>query len=109
MDRCRRHVILGTLGVALAGLVPTFAQEPALADTLKFGLKARRPIEMQFTAEIAQLVDDGKLPKDYVLAIFDYSRKRRPKFPLPYFEFAIRKKAEELGVTIVTPPLLTNN
>lgn len=109
MDRCRRQIILGTLGVTLSGFFPAFAQEPALADTLKFGLKARRPIELQFTAEIAQLVDDGKLPKDYVLAIFDYARTRRPKFPLPYFEFAIRKKAEELGVPIVTPPLLTNN
>ena len=108
MNRCRRHIILGTLGAVLTGFVPALAQEPSLADTLRFGLKARRPIETQFTAEIAQLVDNGKLPKDYVLAIFDYSRKRRPKFPLPYFEFAIRKKAEELGVPIVTPPLLTN-
>lgn len=108
MDRCRRQIILGALGAALTGFLPAFAQDPALADTLKFGLKARRPIEMQFTAEIAQLVDDGNLPKDYVLAVFDYSRKRRPKFPLPYFEFAIRKKAEELGVPIVTPPLLFN-
>jgi hypothetical protein len=109
MDCRRRCVLLGALGVALTGFVPTFAQEPVLADTLRFGLKARRPIEMQFTAEIAQLVDTGKLPKDYVLAIFDYARKRRPKFPLPYFEFADRKKADELGVPIVTPPLLTNN
>jgi hypothetical protein len=108
MDCCRRRTVLGTLGIALTGFLPVVAQEPALADTLKFGLRARRPIEMQFTAEIAQLVEDGKLPKDFVLAIFDYSRKRRPKFPLPYFEFVVRKKAEELSVPIVTPPLLIN-
>jgi hypothetical protein len=108
MDRCTRRVVLATMIGTLVGLAGVSAQEPALADTLKFGLRTRRPIEMQFTAEIAQLTDDGKLPKDYVLAVFDYSRKRRPKFPLPYFEFAIRKKAEELGVTILTPPLLTN-
>lgn len=108
MSCCSRREMLGMLGLALLGSSMGVAQEPALADTLKFGLKARRPIEMQFTAEIAQLTDAGTLPKDYVLAIFDYSRKRRPKFPLPYFEFMIRRKAAELGVSIVTPPLLTN-
>jgi hypothetical protein len=108
MEHCNRRVLLGTMGLTLLSCTIGRADEPALADTLKFGLKARRPIEIQFTAEIAQLTEDGKLPKAYVLAVFDYSRKRRPKFPLPYFEFAIRRKAEELGVPIVTPPLLTN-
>lgn len=108
MHHCNRRVVLGILGLALLGCSASLAEEPVLADTLKFGLRARRPIEMQFTAEIAQLTDDGKLPKDYVLAVFDYARQRRPKFPLPYFEFAIRRKAEDLGVPIVTPPLLTN-
>jgi hypothetical protein len=108
MPTLNRRIVLGALGLALTGFSIAAADDPSLADTLKFGLKARRPIEMQFTAEIAQLTDDGKLPKDYVLAVFDYSRKRRPKFPLPYFEFAIRRKAEELGVPITTPPLLTN-
>ena len=108
MEHCNRRVILGTLGLSLLGCSISLAQEPALADTLKFGLKARRPIEIQFTGEIAKLAEDGNLPKDYVLAVFNYSRERRPKFPLPYFEFAIRRKAEELGVPIVTPPLLTN-
>ncbi len=103
-----RRAFLAALGLALTGCGVSLGQEPALADTLKFGLKARRPIEQQFTAEIAQLTDSGTLPKDYVLAAFAYARKRRPKFPLPYFEFAIRRKAEELGVTITTPPLLTN-
>lgn len=108
MLAANRRVFIGALGLALLGCSLSLAQEPSLADTLKFGLKARRSIEMQFTAEIAQLTDNGTLPKDYVLAVFAYSRERRPKFPLPYFEFAIRRKAEELGVTIVTPPLLTN-
>lgn len=103
-----RRIFLAFI-MAMGCVCTAQAQEPSLADTLKFGLKARRPIEMQFTAEIATLTDSGQLPKDYVLAVFDYSRKRRPKFPLPYFEFAIRKKAEELGVAITTPPLLTNN
>lgn len=108
MDHCSRRVFLAALGVALLGVAVSHGDEPLLSDTLKFGLKARRPIEMQFTAEIAQLTDNGQLAKDYVLAVFNYSRQRRPKFPLPYFEFAIRKKAEELGVPITTPPLLTN-
>jgi hypothetical protein len=107
MNRWRRRTLLGAV-IVLCSVSSTLAQEPSLADTLKFGLKARRPIEIQFTAEIAALTDSGQLPKDYVLAVFDYSRTRRPKFPLPYFEFVIRKKAEELGVTITTPPLLTN-
>jgi hypothetical protein len=103
-----RRVFLGAVGVGLTGCGVSLGQEPSLADTLKFGLKARRSVELQFTAEIAQLTDNGTLPKDYVLAVFAYARQRRPKFPLPYFEFAIRRKAEELGVTITTPPLLTN-
>jgi hypothetical protein len=107
MDCWHRRAFL-TTAVWLGGLAVAAAQEPSLTDTLKFGLKARRPIEVQFTTEIATLTDNGQLPKDYVLAVFDYSRTRRPKFPLPYFEFAIRKKAEELGVSITTPPLLTN-
>src|SRR5688500_10396290 len=105
MERCNRRVLLSALGLALLSCAIGTAQEPSLADTLKFGLKARRPIELQFTAEIAALTDNGTLPKDYVLAVFNYSRQRRPKFPLPYFEFAIRRKAEDLGVTITTPPL----
>jgi hypothetical protein len=108
MQGFNRRVLLVTLGLTLLGCAASLAQEPSMADTLRFGLKARRPIELQFTAEIAQLTDNGKLPKDYVLAVFDYSRKRRPKLPLPYFEFAIRAKADELGVPITTPPLLTN-
>ena len=108
MNRWHRRAFLASI-IVLCSVSAAIAQEPSLADTLKFGLKARRPIEIQFTAEIAALTDSGQLPKDYVLAVFDYSRKRRPNFPLPYFEFALRKKAEELGVTILTPPLLTNN
>jgi hypothetical protein len=92
----------------IIGASSLLAQEPSMQDTLRFGLKARRPIELQFVAEIADLTDQGLLPKDFILAIFDYSRRRRPKFPLPYFEFVVRQKANDLGVTIVTPPLLTN-
>ena len=108
MDHCNRRNCLGSLALGLIGLTATLAQEPSLEETLKFGLKARRPIEFQFIAEITQLTSAGNLPKDYVLAVFDYARQRRPKFPLPYFEFVIRRKAEELGVPIITPPLLTN-
>lgn len=94
--------------ITLAATGATFAQEPSLQDTLKNGLRARRPIEFQFVNEITQLTNEGKLPKDFVLAAFDYSRTRRPKFPLPYFEFVVRDKARQLGVTITTPSLLTN-
>src|SRR3954465_11055553 len=99
MDGCRRRAFLGVLGASVLGMSTSLAQEPSLDDTLKFGLKARRPIEFQFVAEIATLTNNGQLPKDFVLAAFDYSRKRRPHLPLPYFDFVVRRKAEELGIT----------
>jgi len=109
MSSRRTHLnCLIVLVIALFGLSSAGAQDPSLEDTLKNGLKARRPVEFQFVAKVAELTNDGKLPRDYVLAAFDYARNRRPKLPLPYFEFIVRKKAEEMGVAIDVPSTLTN-
>lgn len=91
---------------ALLGVSAARADEPTLEDTLKFGLRARRPVEFQFVAAVAKLTEEGTLPRDYVLAAFDYARKRRPHIPMPYFEIIVRKKANELGVDIGVPSTL---
>jgi hypothetical protein len=79
------------------------AADPSLEDTLRFGLRARRPIEVQYVQAVAQLTEKGDLPRSYVLASFDYARKRRPHIPMPYFALAIDRKAQELGVDIGVP------
>jgi hypothetical protein len=101
----RRNCLVGM--TALCGALFTRAAwadgEPALEDTLKFGLRARRPIEFQFIAAVTKLTNEGSLPLAYVLAAFDYARRRRPHIPFPYFEVVVRRKAEELGVEIGVP------
>jgi hypothetical protein len=104
----RRTALVGLLVGGCLTVTRLPAQEPSLHDTLKNGLKARRPIEFQFVGRVADLTEQGALPRAYVLATFDYARKRRPKFPMPYFEFIIRKKADELGVDIGVPSTLEN-
>lgn len=105
---CRVCLTALCLLAACLGVSEAFGQEPSLKDTLKNGLRARRPVEFQFVAKVATLTESGDLPKEYVLAAFDYARNRRPKFPMPYFEFIVRRKAEELGVSIDVPNTLTN-
>jgi hypothetical protein len=106
MNRRNYLAWMGVFGGALLAHTAWAVDEPSLEDTLKFGLRARRPIEFQFVAAVAKLTDEGKLPRAYVLAAFDYARKRRPHIPIPYFEFVVRKKAEELGVDIGVPNTL---
>ena len=72
----------------------------SLRDQLRAVLKARRDLEFVFISHVADLVDEGKLPRDLVLAIMKYAVGKRPHTPYPWFEKAIRIKAEELGVDI---------
>lgn len=71
-----------------------------LSETLRFGLKCRRPVEFEFVALIVQKVDQKVLPRDMVLSMFDYARKRRPDLPFPYFEVGLKKRAAAIGVQL---------
>jgi hypothetical protein len=71
-----------------------------LQETLKFGLKCRRPVEFAFVALVAQKVNMGQLPRDMVLSQFNWAREKNSKVPFPYFEFGMRKRAAALGVAL---------
>jgi len=72
---------------------------PDLQTTLEKGLKARRPVEFQFIAQVVELVDNGTLPSSVVITTFLWARRHRP-FPFPYFEFGLRNQATQLGIAL---------
>ena len=98
----RRFVLFALVLSLLAGGSPVRAADssaPDLKSTLEAGLKARRPEEFQFIARVVQLVNQGRLDEDLVRGTFLWARKKR-KHPFQYFEFAIRRKAREVGVLL---------
>lgn len=74
------------------------AEVISLEDQLKTGLKARRPEETEFIAEVARLVDTGRLPRKLVDSTFMWAMRRRQTYPFPAFERALRLQADRLGV-----------
>jgi hypothetical protein len=101
----RRHWIR-SLGLALAALpllsrrLAADGEVPNLSDTLKFGLRCRRPEEFEFVALVVDKVEAKVLPLDMVLSMFKWSRERRPHFPFPYFQVGLQKRAAEIGVEL---------
>ena len=71
-----------------------------LEDTLKFGLKCRRPLEFAFVELVVQKVNQGQLPKDLVLSQFSWAREQNAKVPFPYFQFGMKKRAAAIGVAL---------
>ena len=74
--------------------------EADLEETLKFGLKCRRPVEFAFLDTVVQKVNMGQLPRDMVLSQLKWAQEKNAKVPFPYFEFGIRKRAAALGVAL---------
>jgi hypothetical protein len=72
----------------------------SLRDTLRSGLRCRRPEEFAFVDLVVDKVDDKKIPESMVLSMFNYARDRRPKLPFPYFEVGMRKRAAAIGVDL---------
>ena len=101
----RRHWIRSVASAAFS--VPLLASH-AIADpmqasfeeTLKFGLKCRRPVEFAFVELVVQKVNQGQLPKDLVLSQFNWAREQNAKVPFPYFQFGMKKRAEAIGVDL---------
>ena len=71
-----------------------------LEETLKFGLKCRRPVEFAFVELVVQKVNQGLLPRDLVLSQFNWAREQSERVPFPYFQFGIRKRAAAIGVDL---------
>lgn len=76
------------------------AKEPTLEDRLKSGLKCRRQEEFAFVGLVAQRVQTGQIPEALVLQTMQWSLKKNPKFPFFYFQFAVKKQADALGVSL---------
>ena len=104
----RRHW-LGSLVSASAALGcgplarSVFAQDGQTADlseTLRFGLKCRRPLEFEFVALVVQKVEQKLLPRELVLSAMTYAQLRNKERPYPYFEFAMKKRAAAIGVEL---------
>ena len=72
----------------------------SLRDTLRSGLRCRRPEEFAFVDLVVDKVDQNKIPREMVLSMFNYARDRRPKLPFPYFEVGMKKRAAAIGVNL---------
>jgi hypothetical protein len=75
-------------------------QQASLEDRLKSGLKCRRQEEFAFVGQVAQRVRTGQIPEALVLQTMQWSLKKNPKFPFYYFQFAVKKQADALGVSL---------
>ncbi len=73
-----------------------------LKDQLNAGLRARRPEEFRFIANIVQMTQQGRLPIKLVLSTFHYVRtkKKDEKFPFVIFERALRIRAAKIGIRL---------
>jgi hypothetical protein len=72
----------------------------SLEERLTAGLKARTPAEVAFCARVAELVRTGRLPAQVVDSTYLWAVRRGRKYPFPAFQYALRAKAEKLGVTL---------
>jgi hypothetical protein len=70
-----------------------------LEQTLKSGLKARRPVEFEFISVVVLKVKNNELPLDLVQSTFLWARRQKP-YQYPYFERALRERATKLGYTV---------
>jgi hypothetical protein len=70
-----------------------------LQSQLEKGLRARRPVEFAYIAEIVDLVDSGELPRDLVTSTFGWARRKSNR-QLQYFQFALQARAKGLKVQL---------
>lgn len=113
MGRTIRHSA-GLLSIALllclsAGLFAAQqgGKEPTYRERLVFGLQARRPSEVEFVDAVVDTVERGQLPRKLVDRTYFWARERSPvrngrkaHRPIIYFQPALTKQAEKLGITI---------
>lgn len=71
-----------------------------LFDRLNAGLKCRRPEETAFVETVVQQVEQRRLTPDLVLSTYRWAVEQRPEFPFYYFQYAIRRRAAAVGVTL---------
>ncbi len=103
-----RWMILTLLVSLMASGVAPAASPPSLngggvtidlKSQLEKGLKARRPVEFAYIAQIVELVDSGKLPRSLVTSSYGWARQK-PSRKLQYFQFALQARAKGLDVQL---------
>ncbi len=73
---------------------------PTLKDALEKGLRARRPVEFAFVAQVVAAVEMGVLPLDVVNSAFLWARQTHPRLPFPYFQRALIVLAARRGIRL---------
>lgn len=68
---------------------------------LEKGLRAMRPVEFEFLAEVLAQVDDETLPQDMVEQAFLWARRHRT-YRVQYFEKALRALAQRSKIDFQT-------
>lgn len=89
--------------IAVADETQTGAVVADLRQQLRSKLKCRRDLEFAFVDRVAQLVEQGILPRPIVNGAFTYALKHKP-YPYPYFEAALRLLAERAGISLDNIP-----
>ena len=99
-------------GLSVAGQLPATASAEGetegnikgLRNTLRVGLRARRDVEFQFIDKVVDHVKHDHLTRKMVLETYTWARKKvglfRTRYPFPYFEAAMRKRAAGVGVKL---------
>jgi len=70
-----------------------------LEQTLKSGLKARRPVELEFISAVVLKVKNNELPLELVHSTFLWARRQKP-YQYPFFERGLRERATKLGLSV---------
>ncbi|MFK8111391.1 MAG: hypothetical protein AB8B91_04295 [Rubripirellula sp.] len=73
-----------------------------LEDQLRFRLRAVTEEQKNYLRFVVQQVRLEKLDVKLVVAVERYAINRRPDFPFPFFERAIRYEANKRGVALPT-------
>jgi hypothetical protein len=93
-----------TGALALASMANSQEEPPrgvaTLTEQLRFGLKARRPVEFEFIDLVVGKVEQKLLPRDMVLSAMTYAQSKNKDRPYPYFEFSLKKRAAAIGVEL---------
>ena len=95
--------VLALTSVWLAAPPAVLAAKTAdLKDQLEKGLKARRPEEFAFIADVVSRVENDTLPRSLVDSTFLWARKKATGRirPYQYFESGLRLRAKRIGIDL---------
>jgi hypothetical protein len=73
-----------------------------LQQQLESGLRARTKADFAFIKKVVAMVSADTLPLSLVKGTFQWTRKNpeAQKYPLIYFQRALRERAKKIGVTV---------